>query len=84
MKKNIWQIQSAKNRLSEVINNAVKGEPQMITKHGEPVAYLISVQTYNKKISGEKLKKKILLTRPHREIKLNLPRDNDPGRDVKL
>lgn len=84
MKQSTWQIQTAKNRLSEVISRAVNGEPQQITKHGEPIAYLISVETYNSKIIGEKLKKDILLKRPHKEIDLHLTRDKDSGRDINL
>ena len=84
MKKNTWQIQTAKNCLSEVINNAVEGEPQLITRHGEPVAYLISVQTYDRKIRKGKLKKELLLKRPHKDLSLNISRDKDYGRDIIL
>lgn len=31
----MWQIQDAKNKLSEVIARALKEGPQLITKHGE-------------------------------------------------
>ena len=30
----VWQIQEAKNKLSEVVNEAIKHGPQIITKHG--------------------------------------------------
>ncbi len=36
-----WQVQSAKQRLSEVLRAAEAGEPQFITRHGETVAVII-------------------------------------------
>jgi prevent-host-death family protein len=42
-----WQLQDAKNRLSEVITKACKGEPQVITRHGQPVAVVVSVEDFD-------------------------------------
>jgi len=42
----IWQIQDAKNRLSEVIARALKQGPQLITKHGEKTVVVISYAEY--------------------------------------
>ncbi|GER79287.1 MAG: type II toxin-antitoxin system Phd/YefM family antitoxin [Anaerolineales bacterium] len=44
----IWQIQDAKNKLSEVITRALKQGPQLITKHGEKTAVIISYTDYEK------------------------------------
>ncbi len=41
-----WQIQEAKNKLSEVKDNALKEGPQVITKHGKEVAVMISKDDY--------------------------------------
>ncbi|MEA1910145.1 MAG: type II toxin-antitoxin system Phd/YefM family antitoxin [Spirochaetota bacterium] len=38
---NIWQLQNAKNKLSELINIASEGKPQLITKNGKPSVYVI-------------------------------------------
>jgi prevent-host-death family protein len=38
-----WQLQEAKNRLSEVIHAAQNQGPQTITRHGEPVAMVIPI-----------------------------------------
>lgn len=85
MKKNIWQIQSAKNRFSELVKKAVNGEPQLVTKNGEPVVYVINVKTYNKQfLHKKKSKKNILLKRPHKDIDLDLFRDKDTGRNIDL
>ena len=36
-----WQLQEAKNRLSEVVAAAQRDGPQTITKHGVPVAIVV-------------------------------------------
>jgi antitoxin Phd len=43
-----WQIQDAKNKLSEVIARALKQGPQLITKHGEKTVVVISYAEYMK------------------------------------
>ena len=44
----VWQIQDAKNKLSEVITRALKQGPQLITKHGEKTVVVISYVEYEK------------------------------------
>lgn len=44
----IWQIQDAKNKLSELITRAIKQGPQLITKHGEKTVVVISYVEYEK------------------------------------
>ena len=52
----IWQIQDAKNKLSELITRAIKQGPQLITKHGEKTVVVISYVEYEKlRRSQEKL-----------------------------
>jgi len=41
-----WQIQEAKNKLSELIERSQKEGPQVITKHGKDIAVLISADEY--------------------------------------
>lgn len=45
---NEWQLQDAKNRLSEVINLALSNGPQLITRRGERTAVLLSYAEYEK------------------------------------
>ena len=44
----IWQIQEAKNKLSEVIARALKQGPQLITRHGEKTVVVVSFAEYEK------------------------------------
>jgi prevent-host-death family protein len=43
-----WQFQEAKNKLSEVVNLALKKGAQIITRRGEEVAVVISFSDYKK------------------------------------
>lgn len=38
-----WQVQEAKNRFSEMIEKALTVGPQLVTRHGKPVAKLVAV-----------------------------------------
>ena len=44
----IWQIQDAKNKLSEVIARALKQGPQLITRHGEKTVVVVSFAEFEK------------------------------------
>jgi len=81
---NTWQLQTAKNRLSEVINYALSGTPQLVTKNGKPAVYIISAKNYKKREKHKNLKS-LLLNSPCKNIELELLRDkSDSGRRVEI
>ena len=41
-----WQLQEAKSRLSELVETAARKGPQTITRHGRPVAVVVSAEAY--------------------------------------
>ncbi|AEG93501.1 type II toxin-antitoxin system Phd/YefM family antitoxin [Ramlibacter tataouinensis] len=41
-----WQVHDAKNRLSELMDRAVKEGPQVITRHGRPVVKVVAVDAH--------------------------------------
>ena len=43
---NIWQIQDAKSHLSQLIDLASQGQPQLLTKYGRKKAIVISIDEY--------------------------------------
>lgn len=43
-----WALQDAKNRLSEVVDAAVEGRPQVVTRHGVETAVVISHREYER------------------------------------
>jgi prevent-host-death family protein len=38
----VWQVQEAKNRFSEVIERALREGPQVVTRHGKPVVKVVA------------------------------------------
>ena len=72
----IWQLQEAKNRFSEVIKMAANA-PQSITLRGEPVAVIISMQSYEKLIKPKKSLVEILESAPESLENLELPARKD-------
>jgi antitoxin Phd len=47
MSESAWSLQDAKNRLSEVVALAEHGQPQLVTKHGRPVAYVVGAREFD-------------------------------------
>lgn len=47
-----WQLQDAKNRFSQVVEEALTEGPQTVTRRGEPVVVVVSVETW-RKLAGE-------------------------------
>lgn len=41
-----WQLQEAKNRFSEVVDEALAHGPQIVTRHGQEVAVILSYAEY--------------------------------------
>jgi antitoxin Phd len=79
-----WQLQEAKNRLSEVVRRARSEGPQVITLHGEDAAVVVSAKDY-KKIARPKGSLVDFLRRsPLSGADLDLRRSRDTGRKIKL
>ncbi|WP_245192951.1 type II toxin-antitoxin system Phd/YefM family antitoxin [Amycolatopsis alba] len=47
-----WQVQDAKQRLSELLRRAVAEGPQFVTKHGEEVAVVLDIADYRRLTGG--------------------------------
>jgi prevent-host-death family protein len=48
-----WQLQEAKNKLSEVVKAAKEGSPQFITVRGQDAAVVLSVEEYRRLKSAQ-------------------------------
>jgi prevent-host-death family protein len=71
----MWQIQEAKNKLSEVINEAIKHGPQIITKHGVEAVIVLSYAEYRKAMLNQKKLSDFFRESPLAEVDLDLRRD---------
>ena len=43
-----WALQDAKNRFSAVVDAALAGEPQQVTRRGKPAVVVLSVTEYER------------------------------------
>lgn len=48
----VWQVQEAKNRFSEVIERALRDGPQVVTRHGRPVVQVVAVDAGGRAAGG--------------------------------
>jgi prevent-host-death family protein len=80
-----WQLQEAKNKLSQVVDSAVKSGPQIITRRGVEVAIVISYAEYKKMIASRGSLSDFFRESPLAGIELDLERDrSDARQDIKL
>jgi prevent-host-death family protein len=79
-----WQMQEAKNRLSRVVEEARRGQPQTITLHGTPAAVVVSIEQYRELTRAKTPLSEFFQASPLRGIDLDLERNKDTGREVDL
>jgi prevent-host-death family protein len=75
----VWPLQDAKNRLSELLETVLKNGAQTITRHGKPIAVVVSAETYARLQPQEKLAD-ILRDCPVKGWKIE--RDSSSARDI--
>lgn len=81
-----WQLQEAKNNLSQLIKQAAAGgEAQVVTVHGRPTAVVVSAEDYARLIrrGGGKLSA-ALLNPDLAGAGLDFARSRDTGRKTEL
>jgi len=80
--KSLWQLQEAKNKLSEVVNHARSDGPQEISRHGEKAAVIISFEEYKRLKKHRGSIAEFFRSSPLNEI--DLERAKDRPREVEL
>jgi prevent-host-death family protein len=79
-----WQLQSAKNRLSEVVSKAFTEGPQVITVRGKDTAVILSIQEFRKLKAPEGSLVEFFRRSPLSGFGIIMERSRDTGRSVKL
>lgn len=77
----VWQIQDAKNKLSEVITRALTQGPQVITKHGEKTVVVVSYTEYEKLRKSQGKLSDFFRASPLAGVDLDLSRDKSLPRE---
>jgi len=49
-----WSLQDAKNKFSALVNAALMGEPQRVTRRGQPVVVVLAEEEYERLCRVEK------------------------------
>jgi antitoxin Phd len=79
----LWQLQEAKTKFSEVIDQANAEGPQIITRHGTERAVVLSISAYRSLTAHKPDFRTYLLGGPKVDG-FEVPRDRDTGREVML
>jgi prevent-host-death family protein len=77
----IWQLQDAKNKFSEVIEDALSEGPQVITRRGKETAVILSISDYRRMLLAGKKLSQFFQDSPLVGLDLDLARDTSPLRD---
>jgi antitoxin Phd len=71
----VWQLQEAKNKLSEVVDEALKHGPQVITRRGIETVIVLSYAEYRQMALTQKKLSDFFRDSPLADIDLDLTRD---------
>ena len=78
-----WQVQTAKQRFSELVDRAVEEGPQIVTRHGIPTVVVLEVGEYRRLRGVPADFTEFLLNIPKGE-ELAIERSKDPPREIDL
>jgi prevent-host-death family protein len=82
-----WQLQTAKAQFSELFRRARTEGPQVVTRQGKEQVVVLPVEQFarlTKRVRQPKSLVKFLAESPLKGVKLDLSRDVDSGREIKL
>ena len=82
--KSTWQLQEAKNRLSELVEQALHQGYQTITRHGEPAVVVVAFRDFQRWRRRQNSLVEFLQKSPLQGVELDLRRDQSPPRKVAL
>ena len=66
----VWQLQEAKNKFSQVVDEALRSGPQIITRRGSKTAVVISFEDYKRFIKPRKKLSEFFRESPLAEVEL--------------
>lgn len=82
--KNVWQLQEAKNKFSNLVDRAHHDGPQFVTKHGKESVVVIAIEEYQKISKPQSDLLSFFKNSPLSGIRLDLTRDKSSSRTVEL
>jgi prevent-host-death family protein len=79
-----WQLQEAKNRFSELVDEALHKGPQVVTRRGIETVVIISVKDYHELTKPKKNIVDFFRESPLKGVELDLERNKGLPREVAL
>lgn len=79
-----WTVAEAKAKLSQVIEQAVSGEPQTVTRNGRTAVVIVSAEEWERKTKRVGSLADFFATSPLRGAELTVERVEDGPRDSGL
>ena len=77
-----WQLQEAKNRLSELVRKAREDGPQVITVHGTDAVVVMTAEQFRKLAPRKGTLLEFFRRSPLVGVELDITRSRDTGRRV--
>ena len=80
----VWQLQEAKAKFSELVDEVLHDGYHTVTRNGDPVVVIVSQKEFEKYRKPEDTLIDFFYRAPCPEEDLDLTRDKDLGRDINL
>ena len=81
---NIWQLQDAKNKFSEVVERALAHGAQIVTRRGKKAVVVIPIEEYERLTQQNGSLTQFLLASPLANSELPIDRDKSMPRNIKI
>lgn len=79
-----WQLQEAKNKFSKLVKLARQDGPQIVTRHGQEAAVLLSIDDYRRLVRPATGLVQFFQKSPLADVELDLTRSKETSRDIEL
>lgn len=79
-----WSVADSKARLSELLEQVINDGPQTITRRGEAIAVVVSIEEWRRKSERPGSLAEFLAASPLRDSDLEINRIDTTARDVSL
>ncbi len=79
-----WQLQDAKSRFSQMIQQTLHDGPQAITLRNKPVVVVMSIKEYEQLIASKLSLVDLLAQSPFKGLDMEFKRDKSPNRKTTL
>jgi prevent-host-death family protein len=79
-----WQLQEAKNRFSEVVEQALQQGPQTVTRHGREAVVIMAYEEFRRMSAPKKSLLECLQVPREYATELDIERSRELPRDIEL